>query len=264
MGTAESIVLLGEPEARLLVAEINSNMEGVRDKALRLYEGEGWRVLGYANWRALMKAEFPHLSERTLYRELTTASVQRNLSHVTNAEQLNPRQAVELAKLKEPEQQQAAWQQAVESAPEGKVTAKHVAEVVKRLSPPKPEQTVATIASSSEPAPSKEEPRPRPEMWWACPMCPTTFNRESAKKEGWIDRGYCGHCDGEPLEEDGDEEAEDEEPFNAEIEAGALFDAGIAILNRWPRDVSYQPLIDITNFWLKKIEKLEAERKGAA
>lgn len=37
-------------------------------------------------------------------------------------------------------------------------------------------------------------PRPRPEMWWACPGCATTFNLESAKKQGWVMAGSCDDC----------------------------------------------------------------------
>lgn len=44
----------------------------------------------------------------------------------------NERQARELSRLPEPEERRAAWKEAVETAPQGKVTAAHVREVVNK------------------------------------------------------------------------------------------------------------------------------------
>ncbi len=111
-----------------------------------------------------------------------------------------------------PEQRAAAWQEAVSTAPEGKVTAKHVAAVVAKMKgdeEPESKVTPTDVArardalkrfdspeqGASDPC---EEPRPNPRMWWTCPVCKTEFNAERSLDLGWTSRGFCGHCEGEP------------------------------------------------------------------
>lgn len=266
MGAAEAIVLMGEPEARLLVTEINSSMGSVREKVLRLDEGEGWRALGYSSWRACAKAEFPHFSERRLYQELTAAKVEKVLNNCSKEPVRIPEsQTRELAKLDTPEEQVAAWKQAVETAPEGKVTAKHVAEVVKKIAAVEaiakriPEleadrvwqQMTGDAPKESEP----EQPRPRPEMWWTCPKCLTAFNLESAKKQGWVDRGYCPH-DEEGDDECAAEELDEDEAFDPRDATYQLECAFGDVLASWPREVPLTELVD----WLRvKHEMMKVE-----
>jgi hypothetical protein len=127
---------MSEREARACVTRIRSGIEGVRKAVLELHEGEGWRALGHGSWRECVVKEFPN-SERHLYRQLEAAQVERRLTHGSKEPvELNERQARELAKLPA-EKQPEAWARAVESAPDGKVTAKHVAEVVEELKPRK-------------------------------------------------------------------------------------------------------------------------------
>lgn len=38
-------------------------------------------------------------------------------------------------------------------------------------------------------------PEPR-EHWWDCPVCSANFHAESAKNQGWVDRGFCASCEG--------------------------------------------------------------------
>jgi len=59
---------------------------------------------------------------------------------------VNERQARPLTKIKDPEMQREAWEIIVETAPEGKITASHVAKTVKELTAP----------------PEKPKPKPKP------------------------------------------------------------------------------------------------------
>lgn len=72
-------VILTRDEAQACVERIRSGIEGIRAEVLRLHEGEGWRVLGYASWRECVTAEFGG-SERRLYQLLDAALIQRTLT----------------------------------------------------------------------------------------------------------------------------------------------------------------------------------------
>jgi hypothetical protein len=122
-------------EAKECVNQINTNMTNIRLLVLDLYEREGWVALGYQSWRECVVAEFKQ-NENYLYRQLEAAQVQKNILPIGKNEiaesQLRP-----LIKLRDnPAQQREAWQKAVETAPEGKVTAAHVARVVKGMTEP--------------------------------------------------------------------------------------------------------------------------------
>lgn len=71
-------MMIGEARAMQLCKRIRQNMTDARNDLLELYEGEGWRALGYASWRECVTAEFgEHRS--TLYRQLEAAQVAREL-----------------------------------------------------------------------------------------------------------------------------------------------------------------------------------------
>lgn len=71
-------MLIGEGRAVQLCKRIRQNMTDARNDLLELYEGEGWRALGYASWRECVAAEFGE-HERTLYRQLQAAKVVREI-----------------------------------------------------------------------------------------------------------------------------------------------------------------------------------------
>lgn len=71
------------------------------------------------------------------YRLMDSVKVIENVDHGQQTP-TSERQARPLARLK-PEQQKEAWQKAVDTAPEGKVTAAHVYKIVKGMT--EPEQT---------------------------------------------------------------------------------------------------------------------------
>ena len=109
-------------EAKECVGKINANMTNIRGLVLELYEREGWTALGYASWRECVTAEF-QFKQSHVYELLDAAKTERNIS--AKAENQIPETHLRpLAKLRDnPEAQKEAWQQAVATAPEGKVTA---------------------------------------------------------------------------------------------------------------------------------------------
>ena len=75
-------------------------------------------------------------ARRTVYQFIDSVNVIENVRNCAQNETLpmNESQARPLSKLKDnPEVQREAWQKAVETAPEGKVTAAHVQKVVKGI-----------------------------------------------------------------------------------------------------------------------------------
>lgn len=134
---------------------------------------------------------------------------------------LNEAQARELLRIKDPEEQATALREAVDSAPAGRVTARHISEVVaKRLpsskrtkSKPKPshEVTAEDVQRARDALAEKPLPKPAPiegghvhpaygppdaSKWWSCPDCGRTLSADGAATQGWDRRGYCGDCEG--------------------------------------------------------------------
>src|SRR5690606_682430 len=81
------------------------------------------------------------IERRTAYQYIDAAAVVENVRHGAQTEPANERQARPLTRL-EPDDQPAAWAEAVETAPEGKVTAAHVEAVVAKWKKPQPEAVV--------------------------------------------------------------------------------------------------------------------------
>lgn len=133
-GVEVSVVMMSEVEAKECVDKINSNMTNIRALVLDLHEREGWKALHYQSWRECVTAEFGK-SQPYLYFQLEAAKAERNISTIVeNASTIPESQLRPLTKLRnEPEKQKEAWQKAVETAPEGKVTAAHVYKIVKGM-----------------------------------------------------------------------------------------------------------------------------------
>jgi len=88
-------------------------------------------VLGFETFEAYCKAKWD-FNRAHAYRLIDSAKVIDVLSPIGDAKPMTESQARPLVKLKDnPEAQREAWQKAVETAPEGKVTAAHVQKVVK-------------------------------------------------------------------------------------------------------------------------------------
>lgn len=146
----ELIKRMTAPEAKTCIASINSNISNIRALILDLYERQGWAALGYGSWRECVVAEFKE-QQRYLYYQLEAAKIGRNLcTIVQKTESIPEGQLRPLARL-EPEKQKEAWQMAVDTAPNGKVTADHVYKIVKGMQEPR-EQKVPEPLSINKPA----------------------------------------------------------------------------------------------------------------
>lgn len=111
-------------EAQECVAEIRTGIVNVGRKLLELYERDGWKALGYSSWRECAQVEFG-FKQSHIYRLLDAAEVERNISPNGGNLQIAERQARPLVSLP-PDAQREVWAAAVETAPNGKVTAAHV------------------------------------------------------------------------------------------------------------------------------------------
>jgi hypothetical protein len=114
-------------EAKECVHKINSNLNNTRSLLLDLYEREGWAALGYGSWRACVVGEFKQ-HQSYLYRQLEAAKIKKHVIQNSPIGEIPESQLRPLASLP-PEQQKELWNEAVERAPEGKVTAGHVKKV---------------------------------------------------------------------------------------------------------------------------------------
>lgn len=117
-------------EAKECIENINANLKNTRKLLLDLYEREGWRALGYDSWRICVATEFKQ-SQAYLYRQLEAAQTEKAISPMGEKE-IPERHLRPLTKLA-PSEQKKVWDKVIKTAPEGKVTAKHVEETVKEL-----------------------------------------------------------------------------------------------------------------------------------
>jgi hypothetical protein len=119
-------------EARACADKIKANLKKIRQLVVDLHDRKGWAALGYGSWTECVQKEFKQ-SERYIFYQYKAAEIEMNVSDCTMVQlgAIPERQLRPLAKLRDnPEQQRAAWQQAVATAPDGKVTAAHVNKVV--------------------------------------------------------------------------------------------------------------------------------------
>lgn len=107
-------------------------------------------VLGFDTFEAYCKSKWD-FSRSYAYRLIDSANVIEVVSPIGN-KPLNESQTRPLVNLA-PAQQREAWQKAVETAPEGKVTAAHVYKIVKGMTepekpapPPKPQEPSDAMA----------------------------------------------------------------------------------------------------------------------
>lgn len=109
--------------------EVGRALMEIRDKGL--YRD----VLGYETFEAYCKARWS-FTRQTAYQFIDSARVIENVSDCLQRP-ANEYQTRPLARL-EPDQQREAWQKAVDTAPDGKVTAAHVSKVVKEITGEQP------------------------------------------------------------------------------------------------------------------------------
>jgi hypothetical protein len=111
--------------------EVGRALMRIRDK--QLYE----KVRGFATFESYCKERWG-FERRRAYQFIDAAMVSDNVKNFTQY-QIKESHTIPLAKLNNnPEAQRTAWQKAVETAPEGKVTAAHVSKVVKEITGEQP------------------------------------------------------------------------------------------------------------------------------
>lgn len=123
-----------EHEARSCCEKIRHGFDHVRALVLDLHDREGWKALGYASWRACVVAEFES-SQSSLYRQLSAGLIEREVAPEVPVGTIPEAQLRPLAALPEGERKEA-WDEAVATAPEGKVTAGHVEATVSQNGKP--------------------------------------------------------------------------------------------------------------------------------
>lgn len=124
------LIRMTPQEARACVDDINNNLRNTRALLLDLYEREGWKALGYDSWRACVVGEFGK-HQSYLYRQLEAAKAEIAISPKgENSVGSIPERHLRPLTSLPPDEQREVYQKAVETAPEGKVTAKHVEKTV--------------------------------------------------------------------------------------------------------------------------------------
>lgn len=123
-------------EARECADKINAGINNVRKNVVDLHDRDGWSALGYATWNECVDGEFKQCRSYIFY-QLKAAQIEQNVteSTIVDCGKIPEGQLRPLSKL-EPDRQREAWQKAVETAPEGKVTAAHVSKVVREMTEP--------------------------------------------------------------------------------------------------------------------------------
>lgn len=110
--------------------EVGRALMEIRDRELYKVKNGG----AYGTFEAYCRGAWD-FSRRHAYRFIDSAKVIENVTDRSQTKPENLEQTRPLSRL-EPEQQKQAWQRAVETAPEGKVTAAHVQKVVREMVEP--------------------------------------------------------------------------------------------------------------------------------
>lgn len=163
--------------------EVGRALMEIRDR--ELYRD----ALGFPTFESYCKAKWS-FTRQTAYQFIDSAKVIENVSDCLQKPS-NEYQTRPLARLT-PEKQREAWKEAVETAPEGKVTAAHVYKIVKGMEEP--------TMKKAEPAP-REPQEPSDAMVFAGiaisqleRIHPKDPRREEAlrKVENWISKNRSG------------------------------------------------------------------------
>ena len=140
----EVVITKNKQELERLEGIIRRNLRSFYEMGLALMEirdrGLYRDVLGFETFEAYCKAKWD-FGRAYAYRLIGSASVVDSVSPMGDKKPENERQVRPLTKL-DPEKQREAWQRAVDTAPDGKVTAAHVYKIVKRMMNPSPPKQV--------------------------------------------------------------------------------------------------------------------------
>jgi hypothetical protein len=123
MAIQEAMILMSVDEAKECIRRIRNNLESIRYDLLTLHEREGWKALGYSNWRECATNEFGS-SQAQVYRLLSEGRTEQAIGvpiGSTPGSHLR-----ELATLDTTEEQKQALARADELAAGDRRTAGHV------------------------------------------------------------------------------------------------------------------------------------------
>lgn len=128
-------VMLSAEEARQIVKNINGRFEQSRKDLIELHDREGWRALGYDNWRDCVQAEFQQ-SAAYLYRQLAAAKIEQLIeSPIGEIPESHLRPLVQ-AKINTQETIKRALSRADALAGDQPRTAKHIEQAAKEIAAP--------------------------------------------------------------------------------------------------------------------------------
>lgn len=134
MSTIQTLILT-EAQAQSLVTEIKAGIIEIGDKLKELHDGEGWKALGYDNWKECYSKEF-NFSKSRVYQLLAHVNVRENITAESTVvdSPAHERQSRELADL-DPADQPKAWKQAQDEAGTEQPTAKQVRQAADNFRP---------------------------------------------------------------------------------------------------------------------------------
>jgi len=193
--TLPAVVLMSAEAARECVeairqtyAKAGNELITLRQQLLSLYEGEGWRPLGYGSWRECVTSEFEQ-SQRRVYQLLTAAKIDRQLQlagFVPGTKPATERQYRALAAAPE-DARPGVWDEALQAAAPAKPTARQVQSVADRWAGKvtRREEIPAPFAHVSGPIlkPSSGR-RPQAELPLRhCPTCTCEMEPEEREPE---------------------------------------------------------------------------------
>lgn len=179
--TLPAVVLMSAEAARECVeairetyAKAGNELITLRQQLLSLYEGEGWRPLGYASWRDCVTKEFAY-SQQRVYQLLTAAKIDRQLQlagFLPGRKPSNERQYRALAAAPE-DDRPGIWSEAVGETPP-QPTPKQIQSVADRWAGKvtRREEVPAPFVHVSGPIPKPTSTR-RPQAELPLRHCPT-------------------------------------------------------------------------------------------
>lgn len=106
--------------------EVGRALMEIRDN--RLYE----KVRGIANFETYCRERWD-MSKPRAYQLIEAAEINENLSTIVDEKPTHETQLRPLSKIKNPEQQREVWKKAIDTAPQGKITERHVQKVVREV-----------------------------------------------------------------------------------------------------------------------------------
>lgn len=147
-GKVEVIAAMSRDEALQCIQEIRLQLRSLRKLVYDLWEREGWRALGYPSFRQCIISEIPY-TEQQIYNELYAAQIEVNIYAGACIGQISERHLRPLRRLPA-EQQPEVWQQIQITAPDGKITIRHVEQVIRKYTSANGKQKFSSLIKPSD------------------------------------------------------------------------------------------------------------------